>query len=50
MTDIKRYGTGPRMSEAVAYNGILWVAGQVGDAGDDITAQTKTCLAPCQRG
>ena len=49
MTDIKRYGTGPRMSEAVAYNGILWVAGQVGDAGDDITAQTKTCLAEVDR-
>ena len=33
-TDITRYNVGPRMSEAVAYNGILWVAGQVGNAGD----------------
>ena len=49
MTDIKRYGIGPRMSEAVAYNGIVWVAGQVGTPGDDITAQTKTCLAEVDR-
>lgn len=46
---ITRYGTGPRMSEAVSYNGILWVAGQVGQAGDDVTAQTRTCLAEVDR-
>lgn len=46
---ITRYGTGPRMSEAVSYNGILWVAGQVGKAGDDVTAQTRTCLAEVDR-
>lgn len=46
---ITRYGTGPRMSEAVSYNGILWVAGQVGTAGDDVTAQTHTCLAEVDR-
>jgi enamine deaminase RidA (YjgF/YER057c/UK114 family) len=49
MSDIKRYGIGPRMSEAVAYNGIIWVAGQVGTPGDDVTAQTKTCLAEIDR-
>ena len=49
MTNITRYGTGPRMSEAVSYNGIIWVAGQVGDPKDDITAQTKTCLAEVDR-
>lgn len=49
MSEIKRYGTGPRMSEAVAYNGILWVAGQVGNPEDDITQQTKTCLAEVDR-
>ena len=49
MNDIKRYGIGPRMSEAVAYNGIIWVAGQVGTPGDDVTAQTKTCLAEIDR-
>ncbi len=49
MTEITRYGIGPRMSEAVAYNGIVWVAGQVGNPGDDLTAQTKTCLAEVDR-
>lgn len=44
-TEIKRYGAGPRMSEAVAYNGILWLAGQVGNPGDSVADQTKTCLA-----
>ena len=46
---ITRYGTGPRMSEAVSYNGVIWVAGQVGKAGDDVTAQTHTCLAEVDR-
>jgi enamine deaminase RidA (YjgF/YER057c/UK114 family) len=49
MTQITRYGTGPRMSEAVAYNGILWVAGQVGQPGDDVASQTRTCLAEVDR-
>ena len=48
-TEIKRFGTGPRMSEAVAYNGILWVAGQVGNPGDSVADQTKTCLAEVDR-
>lgn len=48
-TDITRYGTGPRMSEAVAYNGILWVAGQVGNASDPVGEQTKQCLAEVDR-
>lgn len=48
-SDIKRFGTGPRMSEAVAYNGILWVAGQVGNPGDSVEAQTRTCLAEVDR-
>ena len=29
-TDITRYGIGPRMSEAVAHNGTLYLAGQLG--------------------
>jgi enamine deaminase RidA (YjgF/YER057c/UK114 family) len=49
MTDIKRYGTGPRMSEAVAYNGILWVAGQVGTPGESVADQTRQCLAEVDR-
>jgi enamine deaminase RidA (YjgF/YER057c/UK114 family) len=48
-TDITRYGTGPRMSEAVAYNGILWVAGQVGEPGASVAEQTRQCLAEVDR-
>ena len=48
-TDITRYGTGARMSEAVAYNGILWVAGQVGAPGASVTDQTRQCLAEVDR-
>ncbi len=47
--DITRYGIGKRMSEAVAYNGILWVAGQVGTPGASVTEQTKACLAEVDR-
>jgi enamine deaminase RidA (YjgF/YER057c/UK114 family) len=47
--DITRHGTGPRMSEAVAYNGILWVAGQVGQPGASVADQTRQCLAEVDR-
>lgn len=43
--DITRHGTGPRMSEAVAFNGILWVAGQLGEPGASVTEQTAQALA-----
>jgi enamine deaminase RidA (YjgF/YER057c/UK114 family) len=48
-TDITRYGSGPRMSEAVAYSGILWVAGQVGQPGASVADQTRQCLAEVDR-
>jgi enamine deaminase RidA (YjgF/YER057c/UK114 family) len=48
-SDITRYGTGPRMSEAVAYSGILWVAGQVGQPGASVADQTGQCLAEVDR-
>lgn len=48
-TDIKRIGTGARMSEGVCYNGIVWVAGQVGNPGDSVADQTRTCLAEVDR-
>ncbi len=48
-TDITRHGTGARMSEAVAYNGILWVAGQVGQPGASVADQTRQCLAEVDR-
>lgn len=43
-TDITRYGTGPRMSEAVAFNCILWVAGQLGEPGGSVAEQTAQAL------
>ena len=49
MSTIKRIGTGPRMSEAVCYNGIAWLAGQVGNPGDGVADQTRTCLAEVDR-
>ena len=48
MSDIKRIGVGARMSEAVCYNGIVWVAGQVGE-GASVAEQTKDCLAQVDR-
>lgn len=49
MSDIKRYETGARMSEAVSYNGIIWLAGQVGAEGDSVAEQTRSCLAQIDR-
>ena len=47
--DITRIGTGPRMSEAACYNGIVWVAGQMGRPGDTVAEQTRTCLSEVDR-
>ncbi|HMO09528.1 MAG TPA: RidA family protein [Paracoccaceae bacterium] len=47
--DITRRGTGKRMSESVSYNGIVWVAGQVGTPGDPVADQTRQCLAEVDR-
>ena len=49
MSDITRIGTGARMSEAVCYNGIVWLAGQVGNPGESVADQTRTCLAEVDR-
>ncbi|HRK41927.1 MAG TPA: RidA family protein [Gemmobacter sp.] len=48
-SDITRIGTGARMSEAVCYNGIVWLAGQVGNPGESVADQTRTCLAEVDR-
>ena len=45
MSDITRLDPGPRMSQAVVHNGIVYLAGQVGTAGASVTEQTKTALA-----
>lgn len=45
MTDIQRLDKGPRMSQAVIHNGLVWLAGQVGTPGESVTDQTKTVLS-----
>ncbi|WBL33920.1 RidA family protein [Sinirhodobacter sp. HNIBRBA609] len=45
MAEIKRIECGARMSEAVVYNGLIYLAGQVGAPGESVTAQTKAILA-----
>ena len=42
---ITRIQPGARMSEAVIHGNTVYLAGQVGEPGDDVTAQTKTALA-----
>ena len=42
---IKRIETGQRMSQAVTYNGVAYLAGQVGQAGASVTDQTRAILA-----
>jgi enamine deaminase RidA (YjgF/YER057c/UK114 family) len=41
---IERHRTGPRMSQIVKHNGVVWLAGQVGE-GADVAAQTADCLS-----
>lgn len=48
MSEIKRFGVGARMSEAVCYNGIAWLAGQVGE-GETVADQMRDCLAQVDR-
>ncbi len=43
--EIKRFESGSRMSQAVVYNNTVYLAGQVGNAGDDVVTQTKQALA-----
>ncbi|RVT93505.1 RidA family protein [Sphingomonas crocodyli] len=46
MNDITRIKTNPRRGRAVAYNGVLYLGGQVADNWDgDIVAQTREALA-----
>ena len=45
MSDITRLHVGDRMSQAVSYNGTIWLAGQVGKAGDSVADQTRTILS-----
>jgi enamine deaminase RidA (YjgF/YER057c/UK114 family) len=46
MSKITRNHIGPRMSQAVEYNGVVYLAGQVGDEPEaDVATQTKQILA-----
>ncbi|MBL4928016.1 RidA family protein [Fuscibacter oryzae] len=47
--EIKRIGVGARMSEATVYNGIAWLAGQVGEPGSSVADQTRQALAEVDR-
>ncbi len=49
MAEIKRINTGQRMSQAVVHDGLVWLAGQCGTAGESITAQTEESLAKIER-
>ena len=49
MNDIKRIETGPRMSQAVIANGIVWLAGQVGAPGAPVANQTRAVLEQVDR-
>ena len=47
--DIKRFETGPRMSQAVVHNGTVYLAGQVGAPGESVTVQTQQVLAQIEK-
>ena len=46
---ITRLEPGARMSEAVIHGDTIYLAGQVGEPGDDIVAQTTTVLSEIDR-
>lgn len=49
MSQITRLETGPRMSQAVIHNGIVYLAGQVGNPGEPVADQTRQVLAKVDR-
>lgn len=48
MTKIKRFESGPRMSQAVRYGDTIYLAGQVG-TGATVTEQAQSALAEVDR-
>lgn len=42
---IQRFHKDYRMSQAVVHNGVVYLAGQVGEPHEDVAAQTRTALA-----
>ena len=49
MSDITRLETRARMSEAVVYNGLIFLAGQIGAPGTSVREQTEAALAEVDR-
>lgn len=46
---IKRFESGARMSHAVVHGGVVYLAGQVGTPGADVTTQTRDVLDKIDR-
>ena len=44
MSKITRHHAGQRMSQIVIHQGTVYLAGQVGNKGDSVADQTRTCL------
>ena len=44
MSEIKRTHVGARMSQIVVHGDTIYLAGQVGTAGDSVADQTRSCL------
>jgi enamine deaminase RidA (YjgF/YER057c/UK114 family) len=49
LSAIKRFETNGRMSQAVVHNGTIYLAGQVGRAGENVVAQFDTALGEIDR-
>jgi enamine deaminase RidA (YjgF/YER057c/UK114 family) len=49
LSGIKRFETNDRMSQSVVHNGTIYLAGQVGRAGENVVAQMQTALAEIDR-
>ncbi len=49
MPAITRLESGPRMSQAVIHNGVVYLAGQVGTPGASVGEQTRSALAEVDR-
>jgi enamine deaminase RidA (YjgF/YER057c/UK114 family) len=49
MTDITRHHTGQRMSQIVTHGNTVYLAGQVGNPGDSVADQTRTCIEKVEK-
>src|SRR5690349_7223275 len=49
MSAIRRIEAGPRMSQAVVHGNTVYLAGQVGEGGGSVAAQTTEILATIER-